>query len=232
MPIRSVACATARSGFCSRHQNRRGAQWIRSRSRQRAFRFRSTSRSATSPTWSVDIDGRQLRPLHRAPWVDEPRETLPQDLPEGTVRLSGDFLCAPFSRSDVEDAPLHGWPANSAWDVVDSEATADGWRAVFRLRHKVMGATVDKILTLRDDHPFLYQEHVFSGGSGAISRRPSSDDGDEGRRPAGLFAEAICRDAGRSAGARSGPRPLHARLSGAFHRSDAVFPPPAAARSI
>ncbi|TIL66190.1 hypothetical protein [Mesorhizobium sp.] len=118
---------------------------------------------------TVDIDGRRLNPLHRAPWVDEPRETLPQDLPEGTVRLSGDFLCAPFSRSDVEEAPLHGWPANSRWDVVASAATADGWRAVFRLQHKVMGATVEKILTLRDDHPFLYQEHVFSGGSGGIS---------------------------------------------------------------
>ncbi|MFB9978074.1 hypothetical protein ACFSQQ_33405 [Mesorhizobium kowhaii] len=117
----------------------------------------------------VDSDGRQLRPLHRAPWIDEPRETLPKDLPEGTVRLSGDFLCAPFSRSDVEDAPLHGWPANSAWDVAESAATNDSWRAVFRLRHRVMGATVDKILTLRDDHPFLYQEHVFSGGHGAIS---------------------------------------------------------------
>jgi hypothetical protein len=116
----------------------------------------------------IDRDGRQLKPLHRAPWVDT-HETLPKDLPQGTVRLSGDFLCAPFSRSDVEDAPLHGWPANSAWDVVDSAATEDGWRAVFRLRHKVMGASVDKILTLRDDHPFLYQEHVFSGGSGAIS---------------------------------------------------------------
>ncbi|WP_457150159.1 hypothetical protein [Mesorhizobium sp. P5_C1] len=117
----------------------------------------------------VDGGGRKLKPLHRAPWIDEPRETLPKDLPEGTVRLSGDFLCAPFSRSDVEEAPLHGWPANSAWDVTDSAATNDGWRASFRLRHKVMGATVDKILTLRDDHPFLYQEHVFSGGHGAIS---------------------------------------------------------------
>ncbi|RWH50138.1 MAG: hypothetical protein EOQ82_31585, partial [Mesorhizobium sp.] len=118
---------------------------------------------------TVDIDGRRLKPLHRAPWIGEPRETLPPDLPEGTVRLSGDFLCAPFSRSDVEAAPLHGWPANSPWDVVASEATADGWRAVFRLRHLVMGATVEKILTLRDDHPFLYQEHIFSGGSGGIS---------------------------------------------------------------
>jgi hypothetical protein len=118
---------------------------------------------------SVDVDGRRLKPLHRAPWIDEPRATFPQDLPEGTVRLSGDFLCAPFSRSDVETAPLHGWPANSRWDVVNSKATADGWRAVFRLQHKVMGATVDKTLAVRDDHPFLYQEHVFSGGSGAIS---------------------------------------------------------------
>ncbi|PDQ22797.1 hypothetical protein CN311_02005 [Mesorhizobium sanjuanii] len=118
---------------------------------------------------AVDIDGRRLKPLHRAPWIDEPRETLPQDLPEGTMHLSGDFLCAPFSRSDVEAAPLHGWTANSPWDVVASEATGDGWRATFRLRRKVMGAAVDKILTLHDGHPFLYQEHVFSGGSGAIS---------------------------------------------------------------
>ncbi|CDX53692.1 conserved hypothetical protein [Mesorhizobium plurifarium] len=117
----------------------------------------------------VEADGRVLKPLHRAPWVGAPRETLPANLPEGTVRLSGDFLCAPFSASDVEAAPLHGWPANSAWDVVENGAVAGGWRAVFRLRRKVMGATVDKIFTLRDGHPFLYQEHVFSGGSGAIS---------------------------------------------------------------
>ncbi|TGR14158.1 hypothetical protein EN845_35010, partial [Mesorhizobium sp. M8A.F.Ca.ET.202.01.1.1] len=48
---------------------------------------------------TVEADGRRLQPLHRAPWVGAPRESLPQDLPEGTVRLSGDFLCAPFSRA-------------------------------------------------------------------------------------------------------------------------------------
>ncbi|MBM2710500.1 hypothetical protein JQK88_04470 [Mesorhizobium caraganae] len=117
---------------------------------------------------TVDSDGRQLKPLHRAPWIDA-GETLPPDLPEGTVRLSGDFLCAPFSASDIEAAPLHGWPANSGWDIVASEATSDGWRAIFRLRRQVMGASVDKIFTLRDGHPFLYQEHVFSGGAGAVS---------------------------------------------------------------
>lgn len=117
----------------------------------------------------VEADGRVLKPLHRAPWVDAPRESLPRDIPEGTVRLSGDFLCAPFSVSDVEEAPLHGWPANSQWDIVENGAIAGGWRASFRLRRKVMGAAVDKVFTLRDGHPFLYQEHIFSGGSGAIS---------------------------------------------------------------
>ena len=118
---------------------------------------------------SIESGGRLLRPLHRAPWLDEPRESLPEDLPEGVARLSGDFLCAPFSRSDVEEAPLHGWPANSPWDVVESAATGDGWRAVLRLRREVMGATVEKLLALRHGHPFLYQEHAFIGGSGAIS---------------------------------------------------------------
>lgn len=112
---------------------------------------------------------RRLTPLHRAPWIDEPDALLPDNLPEGVVRLSGDFLCAPFSRSDVEEAPLHGWPANSGWDMVESAALTDGWRARFRLRRKVMDADVDKVLTLRDGHPFLYQEHMFSGGAGAIS---------------------------------------------------------------
>src|SRR5690349_20691501 len=71
---------------------------------------------------AVEADGRNLEPLHRAPWIEEPRETLPPALPEGVVRLSGDFLCAPFSVADVEKAPLHGWPANSPWAVVESAA--------------------------------------------------------------------------------------------------------------
>ena len=117
----------------------------------------------------VEAGGRRLRPLHRAPWIDEPRGTLPADLPDGVLRLSGDFLCAPFSVADVEKAPLHGWPANSPWDLMESAALESGWRARFRLRRTVMGAAVDKTLTLRDGHPFLYQEHAFTGGAGAIS---------------------------------------------------------------
>jgi hypothetical protein len=116
----------------------------------------------------IEAESRRLVPLHRAPWIEEPFEDLPQGLPDGVARLSGDFLCAPFSVSDVEEAPLHGWSANSPWDVAESASIDGGWRARLRLRRKIMGAEVDKVLTLRDGHPFLYQEHIFTGGSGAL----------------------------------------------------------------
>ncbi|WP_395448710.1 hypothetical protein ACHMW7_28560 [Aminobacter sp. UC22_36] len=129
----------------------------------------------------IESGGRLLQPLHRAPWIE--RDDLPEGLPEGVVRLSGDFLCAPFSRSDVEAAPLHGWPANSAWDLIADEAISGGRRVSFRLQHKVMGATVEKTLILRDGHPFLYQEHTFTGGSGAISvaQHPMTEMAEGGR---------------------------------------------------
>lgn len=116
---------------------------------------------------SIDDGGRRLRPLHRAPWVDS-GEALAEGLPANVARLSGDFFCAPFSRNDVEEGPPHGWTANSAWDVVEDGPIAGGHRARLRLRRQVMGATVDKVLTLRDGHPFLYQEHVLTGGGGAL----------------------------------------------------------------
>ncbi len=115
----------------------------------------------------IENGGRVLTPLHRAPWIGEPG--LPADIADGLRRLSGDFLCAPFSASDVEEAPAHGWPANSRWEPLSSQPIGGGWQARLRLRRTVLGATVEKTLTLRDEHPFLYQEHVFSGGRGAIS---------------------------------------------------------------
>lgn len=117
--------------------------------------------------FAIERQGRVIRPLHRAPWVDG-GEALPDGLPRNVARLSGDFFCAPFSRNDVEEGPPHGWTANSEWDVVGEEKLPDGIRARFRLRRPVMGATVQKLLTLRDGHPFLYQEHVLQGGHGAV----------------------------------------------------------------
>ncbi|MGE0283571.1 MAG: hypothetical protein AB7P20_23555 [Rhizobiaceae bacterium] len=117
----------------------------------------------------VEREGRMLRPLHRAPWIDEPRESLPPDISPGLARLSGDFLCAPFGLNDVDPAPGHGWPANAPWDIVSSDAIDGGWKVRLRLTRTVQGATVDKILTIRDHHPFLYQQHIFAGGSGEVS---------------------------------------------------------------
>ena len=117
--------------------------------------------------FAVEAEGRTLRPLHRAPWIGEP--DLPEGLAAGLARLSGDYLCAPFSASDIEEAPGHGWPANSPWSVIDSAVIPGGWRARLRLDRPVLGATVEKLLTLRDGHPFLYQEHRFIGGFGDLT---------------------------------------------------------------
>lgn len=116
----------------------------------------------------IEHGGRAIRPLHRAPWIGEPGAGLPADITPGLARLSGDFLCAPFSANDVEPGPGHGWPANAPWDIVESAPIEHGWRATLRLTREVMGATITKQLTVRDDHPFLYQEHRIVGGSGEL----------------------------------------------------------------
>ena len=115
----------------------------------------------------IDAGARTLRPLHRAPWIDEPA-TRAADWSPGTKGLSGDFLCAPFSASDVEPAPLHGWPSNSVWEVVENVRADGDTRARLRLGKTVCGAVVEKVLTLRDGHPFVYQEHRFVGGTGEL----------------------------------------------------------------
>ncbi|MCO5063854.1 MAG: hypothetical protein M9924_05485 [Rhizobiaceae bacterium] len=116
--------------------------------------------------FAIEEGERMLRPLHRAPWIGE--KGLPADIAPGLERLSGDFLCAPFSRSDVEEAPGHGWSANSPWIVTSSSAIPGGWRATLELVRPVLGATIRKTLTLRDNHPFLYQEHSIEGGLGEL----------------------------------------------------------------
>ena len=98
------------------HRKGTGAQWIRLPSTHKSISVALDLSVGHIADMTIEADGRRLKPLHRAPWIEEPQEPLPQGLPDGTVRLSGDFLCAPFSRSDVEEAPLHGWPANSGWD--------------------------------------------------------------------------------------------------------------------
>lgn len=111
---------------------------------------------------TVQDGGQSIAPLHTAPWVGT-SEALPQDAAPHHAELGGDFFCAPFG-AEEDGAPLHGWPANSAWDArsTTSEMTA-------RLRKTVQGAVVTKILRLRDEHPFVYQAHRFDGGAGQVA---------------------------------------------------------------
>lgn len=112
---------------------------------------------------------RILSPLHRAPWVDDPEADFPPDTPANVRRLSGDFFCAPFGRNDIEEGPSHGWSANSAWDHIETTRQENRLTAVFRLQRKIMGAIVEKRISLMSGHPFLYQANSLAGGAGAVS---------------------------------------------------------------
>lgn len=110
-----------------------------------------------------------VRPLHTAPWVEDAEITRDADILPNLKYLSGDFFCAPFAASDIEPAPSHGWPANSAWSLLGETRAGNAVTSRFELGRPVMGARLVKEITLRDDHPFAYQRHVFTGGSGAVS---------------------------------------------------------------
>ena len=81
---------------------------------------------------------RRIAPLHSAPWVDDPAIQGDATIHPVERRLSGDFFCAPFGRNDVEPAPTHGWPANSAWSL----AAVDAAGFTVELERPVMGARI------------------------------------------------------------------------------------------
>jgi hypothetical protein len=111
----------------------------------------------------VTDQGRRIAPLHTAPWV------LSGERIEGIAlhlaRLAGDFFCAPFAAAEGASG-MHGWTANGHWTIQDQGGAGGGLRAV--LDHRAFGATVLKDLTLQDDHPFVYQRHIFVGGQGTV----------------------------------------------------------------
>jgi hypothetical protein len=117
----------------------------------------------------IERDGSKVTPLHTAPWVDDPEISDDPDIAPNLKYLSGDFFCAPFGLSDVEEAPPHGWPPNSRWEFAGEDAGPSRRTARFILERKVMGARLTKEITLRDGHPFAYQRHIFEGGTGAVS---------------------------------------------------------------
>ncbi len=108
-------------------------------------------------------DGRQVRPMHVAPWANEP---LAEELPPILRVLRGDFFCAPFGSSDVipGETRVHGLPASGNWRVTNSSAN----KLDALLDGKVLGATVAKHVEVRPGETVVYQRHTLTGGSGRV----------------------------------------------------------------
>jgi hypothetical protein len=115
-------------------------------------------RGGVLQAFRVTDEGAEIAPLHRAPWAEG---EVPADAPAHQRWLGGDFLAAPMGPGPEG---LHGPAANGDWRVV---ASAPGTiRAV--LEGAVQGATLVKELSVADDHPFVYQRHLFIGGNGDL----------------------------------------------------------------
>ena len=68
---------------------------------------------------TIERDNRITEPLHTAPWGDDLAVQGDPEIPNVLMHLSGDFFCAPFGLSDVNNGPPHEWPANSPWRLED-----------------------------------------------------------------------------------------------------------------
>ena len=115
------------------------------------------------PLLAFHTGGRTLEPLHRAHWVDD--DSFPEAMQPVDRKLSGDFVCVPFGKSDVEPSPPHGWSANSPWFAEQN----DGSSISMVLERRIMGARLRKHVRPAPDAPLLYQVHTLDGGSGGIT---------------------------------------------------------------
>lgn len=124
--------------------------------------FGFDARTGLLDGFTVTDGGQRITPLHRAPWVGS-GEVMPENIAPHLATLGGDFFCAPFARSEG-GSPMHGWPPNAPWTVVAHEPGL--LRAV--LSRQASGATLVKELSVADGHPFVYQRHIFIGGTGDL----------------------------------------------------------------
>ena len=108
------------------------------------------------------LNEQPLRPLHHAPWLNEPY----RDLPPMLQNLQGDFFCAPFGDNDLlpEETRPHGLTANTTWLLKETKPLSLHYEA----GGTVAGAHVSKELSLREGQPLVYQRHIFSGGSASL----------------------------------------------------------------
>ena len=116
------------------------------------------------------LAGKKIAPLSVAPWATE---KLPKSAPNLMRVLRGDFFCMPFGgnarayRGEVY--PAHGETAHNAWTLENYLRTEGGTSIHLSLKTKIRKAQVDKIVTLRDGHTAVYQEHAIWGMKGKMS---------------------------------------------------------------
>lgn len=109
------------------------------------------------------IFDKKFAPLHVAPWSAQ--KSTPA-LPVVLQYLRGDFFCAPFGASDIisSEEPSHGASANGYWKPKNLTPSAGTWT----LDEPIMGAVLEKSISLQEGHPVVYQTHTFTGGDGRI----------------------------------------------------------------
>lgn len=115
-------------------------------------------------------NGRSLQPLEVAPWAEE---KLDRSIPPILQVLRGDFFCLPFGGNETpfknERHPVHGETANARWQLKSLTRSGRMLHLHARLRTNVRSGTVDKHLTLIDNHPAIYSRHVLSGMRGPMN---------------------------------------------------------------
>lgn len=131
--------------------------------------LRLDPRLGTLTTLWFETDGRRITPLHAAPWLDEPEVQGNGALALVERRLAGDFFCAPFGNSGLPGLPIHGWPANSPWEVEEITQTGKGGLARLSLLRPVQGARLTKVVELSAHDPLVYQTHDLTGGDGPVT---------------------------------------------------------------
>ena len=105
------------------------------------------------------LPGRDVSPYSLAPW--QPAEF--PDIPPLLSVLRGDFFCLPFGPQ--QDGPPHGEPANFPWALADASERS----LHFTLVASDSGASIGKILSVREGHNAIYCECRISGLDGEFN---------------------------------------------------------------
>ncbi len=110
------------------------------------------------------INGKEISPFNRAPWISE--NTLDESIPPMLRMLRNDFFCAPFGDSDLleNENRAHGVTANDCWKEIEIKKN----KISLELEKNILNARIRKNISVEENHPIVYEEHIFEGGEGEI----------------------------------------------------------------